>query len=272
MTAFQRLIKLIANAIAIGLIVAIIGGAATLMLTITGVKTLKDEIQDVKDNEKFTLYSVEAGTDNISIELMTASLSIKIGDEFSVYYGEGFRVNSKKGTLKIEDTVKNLNLARSHDVVVTLPKSASLGKVNITSGTGSIYIERLVCDRIELDLGVGTTEIDYIKAKTHSEIDCGVGALTVEKGLLNNLDYSAGVGKSDITAKITGVSDIEAGIGEIKLSLTGGSDIYTVKGETGIGVIRVGKENLSDNKVIGSGKNVVTIEGGIGSVRVNFAD
>lgn len=272
MTSIQRLIKLIADAIAIGLVVAIIGGAATAMFAISGITSIKEEIRDAKANEEFTLYNVEDDISNISLNLSTASLAVKQGDSFSVYHGEDFRIKNKKGILYVEDTIKEmLSITSSHTVIITVPKNKTFGKVNITSGTGSIYIEKLTCDSLDLDLGVGSTDIDYIKAKSKATIDGGVGAVTVSKGTLNNLDYSVGVGKSDITAKLTGKSEIEAGVGDVKLTLTGGEKIYTLKGETGIGAIRVGKDKLSDDEVLGAGKNIVEVDGGIGTVKIDFA-
>lgn len=273
MTSIQRLIKLVADAVAIGLVVAIIGGAATAMLAISGVKSLKNEIQEIKENEEFTLYSVEEDIDKISLELLTASLAIETGDKFSVYCSSGINVKAKKGTLKIEDTVKELmSISNSHSIVITLPKDKAFTKAEISTGTGSVYIERLICDNLDFDLGVGKTEISYIKAKNKADIDGGVGDMTVKKGQLNNLDYSVGVGKSDITAKITGISEIEAGIGSLKINLTGGKDIYSIKGETGMGILSVGNDRLSDGGVTGNGKNVISVEGGIGAVRIDFAE
>ena len=258
MTSIQRLIKLVADAIAIGLVVAIIGGAGTLMLAVSGITSIKNEIREAKANEEYTVYNVEDGISNISLNLSTASLAVKQGDSFSVYHGEGFKIKNKKGILYVEDTIKEiLNITSSHTVIITVPKNKTFGKVTINSGAGSIYIEKLTCDTLDLDLGVGTTDIDYIKVNSKAKIDGGVGAV--------------GVGKSDISAKLTGKSDIDAGIGDVKLTLKGGENIYTLRGETGIGAVRVGGEKLVDDKDMGSGKNIVDIDGGIGTVRIDFA-
>lgn len=272
MTPIQKLIKLVADAIAIGLVVSIIGGIATVIFAVSGITSLKNEIKEIKANEEFTLYDVDADIDNISLNLSTASLAIKQGDDFSVYHGEGFKIKNKKGILYIEDTITEMfNITSSHTVIVTIPSSTSLSKVNITSGTGTIYIESLTCDTLDLDLGVGSTDIDYLKVKSKIKVDGGVGEVTIADGTLNNLDYSVGVGKSDITAKLKGKSEIEAGVGDVKLILLGGEEIYTLKGETGIGAIRVDGDKLSDDGVIGNGKNTVEIDGGIGTVRIDFA-
>ena len=272
MTSIQRLIKLVADAIAIGLVVSIIGGASTFILAISGITSVKNDIIEAKANEEFTLYDVTDDVKDISVNLTRASLSIKTGDKFSVYYGEGFKIKNKKGILYVEDTVKELiDITSSHTLIITVPKSKTFGKVSVSSGTGSIYIEKLICDKIDLDLGIGSTVIDYIKVNSKAKIDGGVGNMTVNKGVINDIDYSVGIGKSDITAKLTGKGDIEAGIGDVKLSLTGGEKLYTIKGETGIGAIRVGKDKLSDDSSVGSGKNIIDIDGGIGTVRVDFA-
>ena len=272
MTSNQRLIKLIADAIAIGLIVTIIGGASTLMLAISGITSIKNEIEEAKANETFQQVGITNDINKISVNLTKASLAIKTGDKFSVYCGEGFKVKTKKETLYVDDTLTDLvDITKSNTVIITLPKNKILSKVDISTGTGSVYIERLICDKIDLDLGLGTTDIDYIKVTSKAEIDSGVGNMTITKGIINDIDYSVGIGKSDITAKLTGKGDIEAGIGDVKLSLLGGEKLYTIKGESGIGTIRVGKENLGDDARMGTGENIVDIDGGIGTVRVNFA-
>lgn len=272
MTSIQRLIKLVADAIAIGLVVAIIGGAATVIFAISGITSIKNEIKEAKANEEYTLYNVENDISNISLNLSTASLAIKQGDNFSVYHSEGFKIKNKKGILYVEDTIKEmLNIGSNHMLIITVPKNKTFDKINIASGAGSIFIENLNCNALDLDLGVGTTDIDYIKVNTKAKIDGGVGEMTINKGTINNLDYSVGVGKSLISAKLTGKCDIEAGIGDVKLTLKGGEELYTLKGETGIGAIRVDGKNLSDDSIIGNGKNIVDIDGGIGTVRIDFA-
>ncbi len=270
MTSIQKLIKLIADAIAIGLVISIVGSAATLIITISGVKAIKNEIKEAQANEELSVYSVENNINNISLDLAVSSLAIKKGDKFSVCYSDGFGIRSKNGILYIEDDATQLlDFGDSRRVIITVPEKKVLDKVSISSGLGSVYIEKLICNKLDLDLGVGSTDIDYIKATAKSEIDGGIGNITVKGGLLGNLDYSVGIGKSDITAKLSGNSEIEAGIGDVKLNLLGGQNIYTLKGEAGIGPIRVGSETLSGK--MGVGENKVDIDGGIGAVRIDFA-
>lgn len=270
MTSIQKLIKIIADAIAIGLVVSIVGSAATLVITISGINAIRNEIKEAQANEELSVYSVENNISNISLDLAVSSLAIKKGDKFSICYSDGFGIRSKNGILYIEDDATQLlDFGDSRRVIITVPKNKTLDKISISSGLGSIYIEDLICNRLDLDLGIGSTDIDYIKVSSKAEIDGGIGNITVKGGLLGNLDYSVGIGKSDITAKLSGDSEIEAGIGDLKLSLLGGQNIYTLKGEAGIGPIRVGSETLSGK--MGIGENKVDIDGGIGSVRIDFA-
>lgn len=270
MTSIQKLIKIIADAIAIGLVISIVGSAATLIITISGVKAIKNEIKEAQANEELSVYSVENNINNISLDLAVSSLAIKKGDKFSVCYSDGFGIRSKNGILYIEDDATQLlDFGDSRRVIITVPEKKVLDKVSISSGLGSVYIEKLICNKLDLDLGVGSTDIDYIKATAKSEIDGGIGNITVKGGLLGNLDYSVGIGKSDITAKLSGDSEIEAGIGDLRLNLVGGENIYTLKGEAGIGPIRVGSDTLSGK--MGIGENKVDIDGGIGNVKVDFA-
>ena len=66
MTSFQRIIKLVADAIAIGLVVSIIGGASTFILAISGITSIKNEIEEAKANETFHQVDVTNDINKIS--------------------------------------------------------------------------------------------------------------------------------------------------------------------------------------------------------------
>ena len=83
-----------------------------------------------------------------------------------------------------------------------------------------------------------------------------------------NLDM--GVGKIELTSVFTGKSEIDAGIGELNLNVLGNKEDYTLKVDKGIGSIKVDNENAEDNSTIGDGFNIIDIDGGIGSININF--
>ena len=275
MTTFQKIIKYCATALAVFLIVTIIGGAVTALLAISGVKTLKNEIKENKaEFSALKEYSVSSEVEALDIEVGAADIVIEKGDKLTVRYsGVNFDFSEEDGKLEIEnDDDSFLGIDAAGKLVVTVPDKMSFKRVALSAGAGDIFIESLSCGSLDLDLGAGQIDIDYIRAKNDANIDGGAGEMVIASGDINNLDISLGVGKTELKALLTGKSTVEAGVGELVLTLQGKKDDYTVFAETGIGEFSVDGERVSDGYTVGDGAGLVEIEGGIGAVRVNFEE
>lgn len=275
MTTFQKIIKYCATALAVFLIVTIIGGAVTALLAISGVKTLKNEIKENKaEFSELKEYTVGSEVEALDIEVGAADIVIEKGDKLTVRYsGVNFDFSEEDGKLEIEnDDDSFLGFDAAGKLVVTVPDKMSFKKVALSAGAGDIFIESLSCGSLDLDLGAGQIDIDYIRAKNDANIDGGAGEMVIASGDINNLDISLGVGKTELKALLTGKSTVEAGVGELVLTLQGKKDDYTVFAETGIGEFSVDGERVSDGYTVGDGAGLVEIEGGIGAVRVNFEE
>ncbi len=273
MTSFQKVIKYCATALAIFLIVTIIGGAVTALLAISGAKSLKNEIKENKGElSQLQEYTVKNEPQKLEIEVGAADIVIEKGEVFTVNYsGMNFDFSEKDGKLEIESEAESFfGVDASGELIITVPEKMSLKKVTLNAGAGDIYIESLKCDALDLDLGAGQVDIDTLNVTSNANIDGGAGELIIADGTVNNLDISLGVGKTEIKALLGGKSNVEAGVGELLLTLKGEADDYTITAETGIGDFRVGGDKISDGEVVGSGANLIEIEGGIGSVRVEF--
>lgn len=275
MTTFQKIIKYCATALAVFLIVTIIGGAVTALLAISGVKNLKNEIKENKaEFSELKEYTVSSEVEALDIEVGAADIVIEKGDKLTVRYsGVNFDFSEEDGKLEIEnDDDSFLGFDAAGKLVVTVPDKKSFKKVALSAGAGDIFIESLSCGSLDLDLGAGQIDIDYIRAKNDANIDGGAGEMVIASGDINNLDISLGVGKTELKALLTGKSTVEAGVGELVLTLQGKKDDYTVFAETGIGEFSVDGERVSDGYTVGDGAGLVEIEGGIGAVRVNFEE
>ena len=86
MNPVQKLIKLIADAIAVGLVVSIIGGIATVIFAVGGITSLKNEIKEIKANEEFTLYQADESINKISLNLLCCCLFKLSITEFHFLY------------------------------------------------------------------------------------------------------------------------------------------------------------------------------------------
>ena len=74
----------------------------------------------------------------------------------------------------------------------------------------------------------------------------------------------------NIEAEITGISKIDAGVGEINIKLLGNKEDYRINTETGIGSITIDNKKYYNNASFGTGINTIRVSGGIGNVKVDF--
>lgn len=269
MTTAQKIIKYAAMALAVALIVGIFSGIGQLIIGITLITDFKERDETVGE---MTAYDIGEGIDTVEITVDTAMLRIEVGDEFSVSSNfNNMEVKDNDGKLKIEEESHNVfDVGNNGTIIVILPEGEQLDKISINTGASSVAIESLNCEKLNFDLGAGNVNIQQLNATEKAEIDCGVGELRIESGSINNLDLSHGVGKADINAVITGKSDVEAGIGELNISIPSDKALYTIEAETGIGAVKLDGERLANEAIVGDGENLLKVEGGIGSVKINF--
>ena len=79
-----------------------------------------------------------------------------------------------------------------------------------------------------------------------------------------------GIGKVEINADIKGNSTISCGIGELILDLLGNKDDYQVIVDKGVGSVKVDGIKKKDDSIYGNGLNKINIDGGIGTIHVDF--
>lgn len=253
MRNFQKIIKYAAIAFGLYLAVMIIGIIVSVVLAITtgiyGVKVITEQsnVQEIDWSEKFeefTELDIEVGVANLSI--------IAEGEEYRVEtydISENAIIENRNGKLEIKDKSTIFRSGESR-IIVYIPENTTLRKV-------------------DLELGAGNVGIDNLKAET-ANIECGAGQVTIRNTELANADIDAGVGKLEFSGTLKGKTEVNCGIGEVAIDLQGGSEIYTLDVEKGIGDISVNEESVSSKTVIGNGENKVSIEGGIGKISINM--
>lgn len=253
MRNFQKIIKYAAIAFGLYLAVMIIGIIVSVVLAITtgiyGVKVITEQsnVQEIDWSEKFeefTELDIEVGVANLSI--------IAEGEEYRVEtydISENAIIENRNGKLEIKDKSTIFRSGESR-IIVYIPENTTLRKV-------------------DLELGAGNVGVDNLKAET-ANIECGAGQVTIRNTELANADIDAGVGKLEFSGTLKGKTEVNCGIGEVAIDLQGGSEIYTLDVEKGIGDISVNEESVSSKTVIGNGENKVSIEGGIGKISINM--
>ena len=101
-----------------------------------------------------------------------------------------------------------------------------------------------------------------------TKIEGGAGKIVIRDGRMNNLNLDIGAGSVEVTGWILGDSEIDSGVGKLVVNLTGVVDDYQISLDKGIGAIKYNNLEVSKNRVIGTGRNKLEIDGGIGTIDV----
>ena len=265
MTSWQKAIKYIAIAFAICLIVSIIGGIMSAVGLIGGFI----ESDATADNVK--TYTVSQDITQLEIDINAADFTITMGDEFAVESNlKDLTVKDTGGALTV---IENKKWGRDYNnAVLTLyiPSDFVFEKAEIETGAGRVTVDTLSADKLSLELGAGEAQIAELNAVKEAEIDGGAGKITINGGTLNNLDFNMGVGECNLTAAITGNSELDCGVGEANITLKGTADDYQIHTSKGIGAVTVDGQSVTDDRAYGSGENKIELTCGIGAVNVRF--
>lgn len=265
MTTFQKIIKYLAMAFAIFLSVSIISGICGALFTIANLFGANTENEIVN-------HTIETDFTSISVNLSAAELEIKMGDKFDVETNHKYlKCEEKDDILKISEIRKLFaSHPRGMKVILTIPKDKIFDYVDIRAGAGTVTIDELSSNMLNIDLGAGELTAQILDASDKAEIDGGAGSVTISGGRLNNADIDMGVGELNLTSELSGKSSIDYGVGETNLVLIGEEDDYKIELDKGIGEAWLVGKKMSDDSIYGAGKSFIEIDGGIGELNIKF--
>lgn len=274
MTTAQKIIKYLATAFAVFLIVSIISGVLSVFYALSAVLGLK-KVEN-KVNEEKDMINFEASNDvaTVDIDVDFTNLIIKNGDYLRVETNNQ-NIDYKQDNQKLKIKEKTHNWFAKNDegnLIVYIPENLKFEQVKINADAGKIHIENLNTEKLNLELGAGETEIENLIVTYNCKINSGAGKVSISSGKINDLKLDMGIGKFEISSEITGNSKVNAGIGNLNLDIKGIRENYTLKANKGIGNIKIDKKEISEDAVYGSGENAIKIEGGIGNIDVNFSE
>ncbi len=279
MTTAQKIIKYLAIAFAIFLIINIISGILWAIFGVSFIFGLQNwENDTIREHSVITNYeysdidTLNREIETLDIDIDFSNLIIKKGEEFKVEGDNNYiKCRQDNRTVHIEETNHHwFHKNNSGELIIYIPENLEFDKVKISTGAGKIDIERIEARRLSLEIGAGETHIRELEVKDKADIDGGAGRVTILSGNINDLDLDMGVGKVKLNAKLTGSTDIEAGIGELGVNINAPKEDYKIKASKGIGSVTIDGEGISDDTIYGNGENYIKINGGIGSIKVKF--
>ncbi len=208
--------------------------------------------------------------EKLEIDMAATSLVIERGADFKIEkmnIKNDVNVKVSGTTLKVIEKHAHFWNNNNGTIVIRIPTYIELDKVKIDMGAGKVTISNLEAQSLDIDQGVGTLDIESSRFD-EAEIDGGVGKMHIEDSTFYNFDLSSGMGSVDIEALFLGKTKIEGGVGSIDLRIRGSKRDFTIITEKGIGSITVDGDQINSRE--GDGPNLLDIESGIGSIKINF--
>ncbi len=267
MTAWQKAIKYAALALAVLLIAVIILGIVSAVDGIAGIFRGESAAGDME--------SCNVGNDyeRLYIDIKGGQLEIRTGDSFALKTNHKYLKVSGDGkqlSIRENDRVLKPSVYNDVKVILTIPKGHVFDRVEITTGAGTVDIQALEADYVNLELGAGEVTVDRLAAYKASQIETGAGRLTLENGDLQNLDLELGVGEVRIQGKFLGDCRVDMGVGQVTMELLGSPEEYSVSMEKGIGQGTLDGKPMESDRTYGTGPNKLRVEGGVGSIDIDF--
>lgn len=269
MSREQKVIKYLAYALAFGIILSIVMGITSVIISISGLININQNNESIGKEMQTLTCSGNINLTNLKIDLSYSDLKIVSSDKFEIKTNDSnITCSSNNDILIIKDKNKVIKTKHS-SVEVSLPSNYRFDYIDINTAAGRLTSDELYTDKLNLKLGAGQTIIKTLNAN-NANISGGVGALNIQDGIVNNIDLDIGVGASNIKLKVIDYGNFKGGIGKVNLELIGSLEEYKIELNKGIGKCYVARNELKDNETVGSGQSKIILNGGIGEMNVNF--
>lgn len=191
---------------------------------------------------------VVSSTEVQSVEVKTEGISQKSGLK---YYREG-------DTLHIISRKKHhhFNGGGVGTITITVPMELRWNEAKFEMGAGTLNIEAINAEELNIDMGSGEANIDHFEAE-EMDLDCGAGEITGIGTVIRELDT-------------------DCGVGNIQLHLFGKETDYNYEIDCGVGKVQCGENSYSglgtDRKIDNHASGNINIDCGVGNVALDFAD
>ena len=275
MTTAQKVIKYIAAVFAVYLIItiisAILNGGYALLNTFGLIH--KKENMATEDLKVISSEIKEVST--LQIDLAFTNLYIKIGNDFKVETNNSkITFTNDNGNVKIkEENLNWLNDNNESNLIIYIPEDMiAIDETEIETGAGKINIEKLNTQSLYLELGAGDVHIENVVATVETKVDGGVGKTELKSCEINNLKANLGMGEFVFSGKLTGKSEIDSGVGAIRIKLMDDKKNYTINVSKGLGNAILDGQKLETDRVYGTGENYLDIDGGVGKIKIDFKE
>lgn len=271
MTVAQKVIKYLAIAFAMFLIVSIISAILSVLFGLRGILGLKKEDSSYSKEMSITNFE-NTNILVLDIDIAYTNLTIKTGENLKVETNNS-NINFKQDNTNLQIKEKSYNWfskSNNGELILYIPENIEFDKVKINTGAGKIIIDNITTKNLSFELGAGEAKVKSLNVLNDADIEGGAGKMDVLSGTINNLDFDMGVGEVNLAIKLTGKSKIDAGVGNLNIDINGRKDDYEIKTSKGLGSIKIDGKEISNDTIYGNGVNYIEVDGGVGNITIDF--
>ena len=262
--------KLIFKILIAIVVIALIGAIVLFVGNIVGWWHIGDLVGEMKTYEFDNADSVK----DFSFDVSTAQVKFVPGEKLKVESNHKYvSVQTIDGVLTIKEDKANLPInVKMPDITITVPASKTFDSVDIKTIAGTIGGAGLKANKMSVNLTGGGIGFSLLTVNERIVVNSTGGAVKIENSVLNNPDMNLTAGDCDISAQLVGNSNLRCGSGALKLTLEGARDDYAITFKKIIGSAKLEGVSAEADKIYGSGKNTVRLDGAAGSIEVFYAN
>ncbi len=299
-TSGHKVAKGFAYALAVFIILVIVGAATTLIIALSKGSELINIDGRNFDSVDFT--KTFDGIDSLYIENGSADLDIIEGNVDKVTVNctnvpEDFSVEATGGTLRIYSPKSDWFIISigfdfsNMRIEVVIPRDYKLKKCEVDGGSGRSNIDISNADKLELKMGSGRSEINNVSAETfilearsgsisgsnitarEMTADTGSGSVKLEKMNIGSLVLESGSGKVSYEGSVQGDININSGSGNVVMNIDAKKDNYSIDVESGSGGVWIDDKKMSDTRINNiAAEYDMRIDSGSGRVTIGFSN
>ncbi len=264
MTVKQKFIKYVALLLAAFIIAAMALGAFSVLSSLLGIEN-KTDIKNDYDSS----FDISDNVSSLQLDISASAVKIIKGDSFVVATDNSdAKVTENGSVLKISEKKRFGIFDTDRLIIISVPADKVFEKISIFAGAGEIKAEILNCAVLDMNLGAGDIVIDEIKINDRASVNTAAGELIIRNGSINNLSMELAVGDVNLKTALTGKTEIDCAVGDIDIALPENEDAYSIEVDKGIGSAELNGKEMKDEALYGSGKNIIEIDGGAGSITI----
>ena len=261
--------------IAVGIVLIIVGGICAEKFYSENSEK-KETYSKTFESVNINNINVDGGLINLRIEKSQDNSDQYIGVNGTDLIKNRLKCDVKNGTLTIAYKRKWFdffqfqfldwdNDTADANITITVPNK-QFKKIDIDGGVGTTEIDGIDVIEFDFDGGVGENNFSNLNVLGNANIDLGVGKTAISESALNQSEINVGVGRFDFSGKLNGDTDIDSGVGSVTMDIDGYKLDYNINYDKGVGDVEINGADRETATI----KHDIDIDCGVGEVKLNF--